>query len=142
MKYLSWEFFDGVILLFWCCVLTIGILGVTFSQVGYIPGPILGIVILIGLECITIYRIGDKTGMDVFVPFFATFVISVLYTTPFKTYEMRMADAMVYAFVAALSWVPLKWIFLSCCKPSCKSKKQLVKEQLLDTINAKLNKGV
>lgn len=140
MKYLSWEFFDGVILLFWCTVLTVGVLGVAFSQTGYIPGPILGIVILIGLEFVTIYRIGDKTGMDIFVPFFATFVISISYT-PFKTNEMRMADAMVYAFLAALSWIPLKWIFINWCKPSCKSKKQLVKEQLLDTINAKLNKG-
>lgn len=133
MKYLSWEYFDGIILIFWIGLFSVSILGFLMQNYGVQYSHHVGFIVFSTVEFTTVYRLGAHTGMSIFVPFLIGILVFYAYLPVSST--SRYAEATVYAFtLTVVGWIPTKWVFTTLYLKCCKSRKKLEHEAMVNEI--------
>lgn len=130
MKYLSWEYFDGIILIFWTVVFSVSLLVFALGYQFFYYFQFIGLFII---TFITVYRLGTHTGMSIFVPFLVG--ILVFYSYRHVSSVSRFMEANAFAFVlTVVGWIPTKWVFTNLYVKCCKSRKKLEHEAMVNEI--------
>jgi len=136
MKYLSWKFIDSVLLLAWGTIVFVSFFGFLMHYWKFPYANHMGFFLFVAFQTVCIYRLGVYFGKELYIPFGIGLIVFPMYLP--QTNVDKYAEVVTYAFVLALTWIPIKYIVLRFCV--CKTKKRLQHEAMLKEMQKALMK--